>query len=242
MNTQHWLDPQDKKMQLIVISDEALYAECLEAAEADQQLAELKAGKSPATLFGKDAQHVPFRTLRQVKRNERDDDIDFSVSEGKETREHSLSIESPSIRDDVFSALEGRLAGRFQRYEDSYSPLRAAFGPLLTLTVLALGTWGLRAAALAIEAADDIEVSGRKKGLKQLFVWLLETLGPTGVTLIGGALCALTVWYLVVQVRQPPRLHILQIGRFRPASPIMTVLKYGVLATVWLLIAKTALV
>lgn len=242
MSTRYWLDPQDKTVQLIVISDEAVYAESYDAALVDQQVAELKAGKSPATLFGKDAEHIPFRGLRQVKRNVRDDDIDFAMGEGKESKEVSLSIDNAATRDDVFNALEARLAGRFQRFEDTHSPLRAAFGPLMTLTVLGLGTWGLRAAAIAIQAADDIEISGRKKGLKQLFVWLLDTLGPTGISVIGGLMCALTAWYLVTQVRQPPRMHILQSGNYRAPGPIATTLKYGALAAVWLLVAKTALV
>lgn len=53
-----WQDKDDDKINLIVVSNEAVYAEKMDAAACKRQIEELNAGKSPATLFGSDATHA----------------------------------------------------------------------------------------------------------------------------------------------------------------------------------------
>lgn len=240
MSTRHWIDAKDDEVQLIVLTEEACYAQTGTQEQTDQLLAELQAGKSPATAFAESASHVSLRTLTQVKRNHFDDDIDFNYSDGKEDKEVTISIDAEDVRSAVFDAVEEQMRERFQRYEDQHTRPRSAFGSLVALTIFGLGTWGLRAAAIAIQTAEEVEISGRKKGLKQLFVWVLELLGPTGVTVIGGLLCLLSAWVLVNQLKSPPLMHILQAKPYKPQSAVVTVIKYGVLAVVWLFVAKVA--
>jgi len=241
MSMRHWLDKKEDEVQLIVLTDEGCYAQTGTAQETDQLLAELQAGKSPATAFAQSATHVPIRTLTQVKRNHFDDDIDFNFNAGKESKEESITIDDSAVRDAVFDALEQQMRDQFQRYEDQHTRPRAAFGALVALTIFGLGTWGLRAAAIAFQTAEEVEISGRKKGLKQLFVWVLETLGPTGVTVIGGLICALSAWVLVNQLRNPPLMHILQAKPYKPQSGVVTAIKYGVLAVVWVFVVRIVL-
>lgn len=228
----YWQDKEDDKTQLIVVTDEALYAEKMDHAASLRQVGELTAGKSAATVFGKDATHVVLRAVSKVQQQRGDDDIDFTLRDGKEEKTDSISIADEGIRNEVFASIERVTQGRFQRYEDQTNRARAAFGPLLALTIFGFGTKIAASAAAAIRAAEEYEVSGRKKGLKQLIVWVLDTLGPVGCWVIGGILLALSAWVLYDRLRTPPFYDILQAEPYKPQGPIKTTLKYLALAAV----------
>ncbi|WP_148040962.1 hypothetical protein [Montanilutibacter psychrotolerans] len=232
---QYWQDGKGEKTQLIVVTDEALYAHTFATPVAQQHVDELVSGKSPALLFAvADATYVAFRSLDRAQCSSSDNDIDFAFKEGKEDQSVSLSIEGEGIREQVLAALEHALHGRFKRYEDQYSRPRAAFGSALWLSIFAFATWVLANAASALQAAGDHEITGRRKGLKTLVAGTLEWLGPTGVTVIGGLLCALVAWNLVNRVKAPSLVQILQPGPYKAQGAAITVIKYLVLAVLWI--------
>jgi len=234
---QYWQDVDGDSTKLIAVSDEAVYAEELKNAAALQQAQRLAAGESPTQVFGDKATHITLRSLKKVQLSTADDDIDFSIEGGKDDKTESLSIEDAGIRQQVFEAIEVALQGRFKRYEDSYSKARAGFASLATFTALLFGTKIAYGAAVAIRAAEEIEITGRKKGMKQMAVWALDLLGPWGVSILGGLLCALALYTLVLRIQAPPMLQILQPKPYKPQGPIKTTLKYAVLAAVWVLMA-----
>ncbi len=238
---QHWIDQNNDKAQLIVLTGEAVYAETLAPTAAAQAVDALQAGRSPATVFGKDAKHVTFRSMTRVQYDEHDSDIEFHYRDGKDDASVSVSIETPGLREQVFAAAQQQLSDTFGAYETHYSRWRAALGPLISVTVFGLGTLALRAAAIAIRAADEVEVSGRRQGLKKLFAWVLDTLGPMGVSVIGGLLVLLSAWVLYTRLQQPQRLHILQPGPYSPPSQVALVLKYVVLVAMWALALRIIL-
>lgn len=232
---QYWQDVGDDKTQLIVISDEAVYAEKFDNAACGRHVEELTAGKSPATLFGKEATHIVLRSLSRVQQAQADDEIEFSFKEGKDDKTDSLTINDAGIRAQVFAALEQATHGRFQRYADQYSVARSAFGAALTLSILLFGTKLLAAGAAAIRNAGAIEFEGRKQGMKRLLAGILDLLGPTGVTVIGVMLIALTFCYLVIRIRTPPFMQILQGTPYKAQGKAMTTFKYLLLAAGWVL-------
>jgi len=235
----YWLDKDEEKTRLIVVTDEAVYEQAMSTAEADRHVGELNAGKSPASVFGKDANHIVLRTLAKVQQEQADDDIDFSYREGKEDKTQSVTILDAGIRAEVLAAVERALHGRFRRYEDQYSKPRSAFAPLVMLTVVGFGTRILANAAAALGDAGAREVDGRNKGLKKLVLWALDLLGPTGITVIGTLFFALSLWYLVLRIRTPPLMHILQAEPYKPQGVAMTAIKYIVLVIAWVVMSPS---
>jgi hypothetical protein len=234
---QYWQDVDGDNTQLIAVSDEAVYAETLKNAVAVQQAQRLAAGESPTQVFGDKATHITLRSLKKVQLSTGDNDIDFVIEGGKDDKTESLGVEDDGIRQQVFEAVDQATHGRFKRYEDSYGKARAGFASLATLTALLFGTKIAYGAAVAIRAADEIEISGRKKGFKQMVVWVLDFLGPWGVSILGGLLCALAIYTFVQRIQAPPLLQILQAKPYRPQGPVKTTLKYAVLAAVWVVMA-----
>jgi hypothetical protein len=230
---QHWIDTQDGSTQLIVVTDEAVYADKMSKDAAVQAVDALEAGRSPAMVFGKDAKHVAFRAMTRVQYNEHETDIEFHHRDGKDDSVVSVFIETPGLRE--------RLADQFAAHETHFSRWRAAFGSLMALTVFGFGTLLLRGAAAAVRAAGEIEYEGRRQGMKKLFVGVLDLLGPTGVTVIGGILMLLAGLVLYSRLKEPQRLHILQSTPYAPPSPVVLGLKYAGLCVVWLLALRILL-
>lgn len=232
---QYWQDKKDDKTQLILVSNEALYAQEMTSTSCATQLSELNAGKSPATVFGKDATHIVLRSVCKVQMTRGDEEIEFVLRDGKDEKTQSISIDDEGIRADVFAALERATEGRFQRFEDQYSSARAAFGNVVALSIIGFLSKIAASAAATIRSAEDYAVEGRRKGLKQMFVSVLDFLGPTGVWVIGGSICALLLVSLYSRITTPPFMTILQAHAYKPQSQVVTGLKYLALVLIWVL-------
>lgn len=238
---QHWIDTQDGKTQLIVVTDEAVYADKMTKEAAAQAVDALESGRSPAMVFGKDAKHVAFRAMTRVQYNEHETDIEFHHRDGKDDSVVSVFIETPGLRERIYTHLRERLADQFAAHESHFSRWRAAFASLTALTIFLLGTLMARSAAIAVRAAGEIEYEGRRQGTKKLFVGVLDLLGPTGVSVIGGILVLLAGLVLYSRIKEPQRLHILQSTPYAPPSPVVLGLKYAGLCVVWLLALRIIL-
>lgn len=238
---QYWIDTQDGKTQLIVVTDEAVYADKMTKEAAVQAVDALESGRSPAMVFGKDAKHVAFRAMTRVQYNEHETDIEFHHRDGKDDSVVSVFIETPGLRERIYTHLRERLADQFAAHEAHFSRWRAAFGSLMALTIFLLGTLMARSAAIAVRAAGEIEYEGRRQGTKKLFVGVLDLLGPTGVSVIGGILALLAGLVVYSRLKEPQRLHILQSDPYVPPSPVVLGLKYAGLCVVWLLALRIML-
>jgi hypothetical protein len=231
----YWLEAEGDATRVVAVSDEAVYAESLQGDRLQAVETALRDGQSPARAFSDKATHVVLRDATRVQLSTADDDIDFSLGSGKQAKTVSLRIDDAGLRDEVFAEIEQVTDGRLRRYEDRLSRPRAAFASLMALTVFGLLTVvGARAAA-AVQAADEIEVSGRKQGIKYLVLGALDLLGPLGIGILGGLICALCLATLVMRLRQPPRLQILQARPYRPQGGVLTCIKYAVLLGIWVL-------
>lgn len=241
MTTRHWIDRDGTKTQLVVLSDEAVYAETMSAADGQRQVRELAAGKSPATLFGKDATAVMLRTIRRAQVDDNDSDIDLTHADGDKEASTSLRFAGSDVRDAVYIALREALAPKMREHVDEYTRPRAAVGSVAALTVIGVGTFLLAKGAAAIQAAEHLEITGRRAGLKKLLAGTLDTLGPTGVSVIGGILALLALLVLVQRLREPPRLRFLQAAPWSAPSGTGTLVKYALIAVAWGFALKAAL-
>lgn len=241
MTMQHYIDRDGTKAQLVVLTADAVHAETFSAADCQRHIRELAAGKSPDALFGKDASKIALRSIRRVQIDDNDNDVDVTHVESDKEIATSLRFAENDVRDAVYAALRERLAGRMHEHVDEYTRPRAAVGSLTALTVFGIGTFLLAQAAAAIQAAGEMEITGRRAGLKKFFAGVLDTLGPTGVSIIGGILCLLALLVLVQRLRQPPRLRFVQTATWAGPPKVATIVKYGMLVAVWGFVAKAAL-
>ena len=214
---------------LIFINESNLVIDSPDDDKAEQIKSALLSGTPAAQVLSSDSVDIPLLSITSIKTDKNDDEIEIEYKNGKETAEHTLRLSSPEKRDEVYAALKIVFGEKFTETEDAYSLPRAALGSLTALTVFGLLTWGGAYFARLLQEAEAYEISGSKQGAKQLIAWILEFLGPTGVYIIGGLLCALSALTRDSRVTSPQVMLSLPEKHYKKGSSIMLTLKYGVL-------------
>ena len=188
--------------RLVVITDEAVYV----ANPEDEKLSGLRTaltGGAAVKSVVPDADQVLWSAVSSVKANKFSDNLNIHHKQGSQTRMKNVTFKNAPARDVVLAALERRLGPRFQKREAQYGVARAAVAPLLTAAGLALFTYIAVQAAVGIAEGEEAEIRGRSQVIKRLFVWVVELLGPTGVTIVGSLLVLGCIAWLVGRVKQP---------------------------------------
>ena len=242
MSTQVWIDERNQDFRVVALTPEALYYQDMENQAAQDATSQLHDGAMPDSIFGDKATHIPLRRLTRVRIDRNDDnDVELFYREGKEKENDCLSLHDRDTRDSIFSALKQATSSRFSEFVDAYSRPRAAFASLATLTAFGILTWLLAAAAIQVQGGDPVDVSGRRQGIKRMLVWILDFLGPWGVSIVGGILCALAGMVLVSRLRTPQLMVVLQAEPYKPGSALVTAVKYAVLLGAWALVIRAIL-
>ncbi|HEX7899895.1 MAG TPA: hypothetical protein VF950_19150 [Planctomycetota bacterium] len=75
-------------------------------------------------------------------------------------------------------------------------------GPIIGLIAAPLLTWATYSTAIDIQNGVQHEYTGRRAGTKKLFAFFAESLGPTGVLVVGGAICLGMIAWLVFTLKK----------------------------------------
>jgi len=224
--------------ELIYLNESNLVVDSPDDDKAVQIKDALLGGSPAAQVLSSNSTDIPLLAITSIKTDRNDDEIEIEYKSGKEVEDKTLRLASKEIRDDVYARLKAAFGDRFTETEDAYSVPQAAFGSLMALTVFGLLTWGGAKFAEILRAADDYEIEGSRQGLKALIAWVLELLGPIGVYVIGGLICALCAFSLYSRVTQPQVMLVLQEGPYKKASKIMLGLKYLGMFAIWYFVAR----
>jgi hypothetical protein len=230
-----WIRKEISLNNIAVISDDAIITGNLKSEELEEAKAKIEAGESPLNVIGKNATHIPFFNVTGVEFDAHEEEIEISYKAEKESKTKSLEFADKADRTEAFQLIENRLGDSFTSLTESFSKLCAVYAPLLTLTIFGFLTWLLHNTAAEIAAGAEAEVTGRHRGIKALFLWILDLIGPIGVLIIGGLLMALAVMALVQRFKEPPIITKLKQGVQKPSRGIGTVIKYAILAGIWYL-------
>lgn len=119
------------------------------------------------------------------------------------TKPGEIGISSVETQNQLFDYLEKK-AG-FRRSEQQVGSFKAILSNLFYVGLAAVMTWG--AYSTAVETESGLvhgEVTGRRRGLKRLFMTISDTLGSTGCLLVGGAITAFLGYLLFKKFQNPP--------------------------------------
>ena len=189
--------------RLVVITDEAVYVANPEDEKLSGLHTALNAGAAVKSVVP-DADEIAWSAISSVKANKFSDNLDIYHRQDSKTRMKNVAFKDAPARDVVLAALARRLGPRFKKQEVQYGVARAALAPLLTGAGLAAFTYIAVQAAIGIAEGEEAEIRGRSQGVKRMFVWAVELLGPTGVTIVGAFLVLGCIAWLVARVKQPP--------------------------------------
>ncbi len=232
-----WSADQTFLGELIFLNDSNLVVDSPDDDKAVQIKDALLGGTPAAQVLSSDSTDIPLLSVISIKADKNDDEIEIQYKAGKEVEEKTLRLASKEVRDDVYASLKAAFGERFTETEDAYSVPQAAFASLMSLTVFGTLTWAGAKFAAMLRAAEDYDIEGSRQGLKALVAWILELLGPVGVYVVGGLICALCAFSLYSRITQPQVMLILQEETYKRASRIMLGLKYLGMFAVWYVIA-----
>ncbi len=230
-----WLTEGSSTGSIAVLSDDAIVTGEIKSEVLEETTARIEGGESPLNILAKEATHIPFFNIKRVQFDEHEEEIAITYKEGKENKEETINFESKEDRTAAFQLIASRLGDNFTSLTESYSKLRAVYAPLLTLTILGFLTWLFHGAAKDIAAGAEADFSGRNSGIKAIFFWIIDVIGPIGVLVIGSLLMALAVMALIQRYKEPPIITKLQEGTQNPSRGVGTVIKYAILAGLWYL-------
>jgi hypothetical protein len=234
---QVWTNKDTLFDKLVVIAEDAVFSADMEESALQECKHRIDSGEPPLNVLGEKATMIPYFSITRVKVDEHDSDIDLDYKAGKESKNKTLAFTDIETRKLAFAEIQARLGDKFTCMTETYNVMRAVYAPLMTFTVVALVTWLLHGAAAAIAGGEEADFSGRHSGMKRLFYWILELLGPTGVLVLGGLFMLLAVMSLVKRAKQPPVITTLKEGQQHPGGIVGTVVRYGILAGMWYLFA-----
>ena len=146
---------------------------------------------------------IALPLVKKVKYDEKRLALRFEVKDGTSTKIVSMDFKEQGERLSCFETLRRRLPD-FSVKRTAFSPLRALVGPIVGMGVVGLVMWGVRGAAANMAAEGVPDVSGRHGTVKRLMIWLVDTLGPNGVLVVGGLIMLGTAFFAVSRVKKPP--------------------------------------
>ncbi len=232
-----WTNKDTLFDRIIVITDEAIITADLKEAELDDAKNRIESGEKPLNVLGKKATFIPFFEIKSIKIEESDDALEVEYVKENKSSSKTLAATDIEARKEMVSEIQSHLGSGFTSMTEKYNIPRAIFASLMTFSILAIITWLLHGAAVLIAAGTEAEFSGRNSGIKRLFYWVLDLLGPTGVLIIGGLLMLLAIMTLVKRIREPMIVTTLKEGKQRPGALFSTVIKYSILIGIWYLFA-----
>lgn len=222
--------------ELIYLNESNLVVDSPDDEKTVQIKDALLGGTPAAQVLSSDSTDIPLLSITSITTDKNDDEIEIKYKAGKEVEDKTLRLASKEVRDDVYARLKAAFGDRFTETEDAYSVPQAAYGSLLSLTIFGILTWAGAKFAAILRAAEDYEIEGSRQGVKALIAWVLELLGPVGVYVVGGLICALCAFSLYSRVTQPQVMLILQEEPYKKASKIILGLKYLGMFAVWYVI------
>ncbi len=230
-----WINEETLFDSIIVIGSDAITTGALNSDDLEDAKRRIEEGESPLNVFGDRATMIPYFSIKKIKLEENDEDIEVYYKAEKDSKSKTLSPVDTAVRQEILTEIQSHLGEDFTTMTEKYSLPRAIFPSLMTLSVFIFITKFLYAVAARIAAGTEIEVSGRRSGLKKLFLWILDLLGPTGVLILGGLLMLLTALVLFKRLKEPTIVTTIKQGKQRPGSAIGTAIKYAILIGVWAL-------
>ncbi|MBN1347338.1 MAG: hypothetical protein JXQ73_31900 [Phycisphaerae bacterium] len=189
--------------RLFVLTDEAVYVSNPDKAALAGIGSRLREGAAVKTVV-MDAERIGYVDILSVKTNKHNSDFNIAHRQGSKSEAKNVSFEDASARDAALAALERRLGPGFERAEVQYGVVRAALGPVVGLGVSGAATYLLVELAKGLARGEHVEIHGRGRAKKRVFLWLVDLLGPTGVTIVGGLVVLAFLAWLVARVKKPP--------------------------------------
>jgi hypothetical protein len=174
------------------------------AREIPKMIEALKQGQEPSSLGARSVETLKIASIGRAEVSPGQDSVKFSA-EGDDGATLNFSS-SESKASEIARAVLARAGRPFLEEKQDIGPVEAVMPPLITGVILGIVCAFLYGTAGQLEGGEQIEVHGRRSGLKRLFVFVAGLLGVKGTMAVGVLILVLVVaWAAMRIVHRPQR-------------------------------------
>ena len=207
---QMWHNPTARADRLVALTDRYLISANPDPANLPEIELALPTGQLPRRALGRGARVFPLERITCLRAPEKRSWLEVSFMRNKDTRTQTINLGKIKTRDELFEALQTRLAMDFRASVQKNGLWDMLFVPVLTLIVLGLIT-GLLFYGSLQALADPHMLSAWLSPSTE--AWLQSDAAanlPYAVLLVGGGLMLLGLAWLWGNLRRPRRTQVLE--------------------------------
>ena len=192
METRIWVRPEEKFTEILVLKGDQVHflkvTGLMLKRKVQGILEQLEAGADPAEVGGKKHQAIEVATIAKAAVSP----SNGSVKLHRESDGAVIKFTTPNDDADAILATILERNGRtFQSSTEEIGLVEALIGPALYGVIAGLFWLAVSSTADELAQGHEVEVKGRRQGMKQSLVKISGWLGPTGATILGLVLLAL---------------------------------------------------
>lgn len=204
-DTYVWTDEKASFDSFLALDENSIYIASPEKSRIVEIAEQIRSGTSPVSaLQGSRAKQIQLDTLKHIKSNKHTCIINYKFTgTGGKNKLGNFTFKE-ELRDDLFAKLDFLCSRGFKYTETQFNRFRAAIAPLAMICAVSILSLICQQIAIQIAEEGPIEITGRYRGYKRLFVSTIEFLGPTGIIIIGGIFGILCLVWLVMRIKTPP--------------------------------------
>ena len=151
---------------------------------------------------------IPISSIKRLKYNEKDSTFAIQFLKGEKVKNHTVLLENSALREPVVDELASIKGLKKEVTVESRN--KALAWNLIPLLLVPLVTSGFWLVAKDAQNGKEYHATGRNAGMKQLIANLVESIGPTGVVVIGIIVFLIVVYFVYKRFTQPANIVIYQ--------------------------------
>jgi hypothetical protein len=211
MDTRIWVKTEDKRASILMLRGNDVHLLKVTGnlltfkSKVKGVLEALEQGQSPSDTKAKLEETIDCRTINKAEVSPGNDSL--KLYGGPDNAKKISYSTGDSDAGTILQTIIAKSGRRFQAAQEDIGVIEALIPPV-ALGAIAGWLWSLLYfSAGKIAAGETVEVNtGRKRGLRQLVVWIAEMLGMGGTIAVGVLLLALVVgWAATRIVKRPQR-------------------------------------
>lgn len=197
-----WINPDEVAYKLVAITRTDLIIANPDETELDEVADAIQAGD--LDLLGPKDLVISWDEVVKIQSNRKAVDIDVTYKEAGDEESKNVDFASKSDRDQFFKLIRKKPDGEFEYTEKELNRFQASLQPLAWMAGIGFLTFVFYMAAADMAEGEEVDVSGRRGGMKRLVAWLIGLIGPTGVLIFGAILIAICFAVLIMRAADPP--------------------------------------
>jgi hypothetical protein len=213
MDVQLWLKAEEKKSTILALRGDEIH--CLEVTgnkarqEAGRIVGVLQQGQDPSAVGATSVSSLKLGSIAHVRVDPDDEVIEFhGDGEGGKVLKFASSDKKGA---DIARTVLAKAGRSFREERQDITAVEAVVPPIIIGLIVGFVWMLVYWTAGELAAGKEIEVTGRRAGIKRLFVWAAEMLGMNGTLILGAVLLLWILGWATRRVVRRPRRTVWQL-------------------------------